>query len=165
MIGDEFQRRNQVNISEGKIEDKARTQGAKCLRIEGKAQTDRDREGKRSGEGIQRATPQKICEIQLETLQAIWCTVFSNFIDFFFDERGDCGQASEGEDLSRAECRGVVWVPLKRCANSKIKRYLVECFLFGYDVVVVFIFNMACEQSINLVDTYVIHSVFSNYID
>ena len=32
-------------------------------------------------------------------------------------------------------------------------------------VVVVFIFNMACEQSINLVDTYVIHSVFSNYID
>ena len=28
---------------------------------------------------------------------------FSNFIVFFFDERGDCGQAAEGDDLSRGE--------------------------------------------------------------
>ena len=35
----EFQRRNQVTISEGKIEDKARTYGVKCLRIENKART------------------------------------------------------------------------------------------------------------------------------
>ena len=27
--------------------------------------------------------------------------IFSNFIVFFFDERGDCGQAAEGDDLSR----------------------------------------------------------------
>ena len=27
---------------------------------------------------------------------------FSNFIFFFFDERGDCGQAAEGDDLSRS---------------------------------------------------------------
>ena len=61
----EFQRRNQVKISEGKIEDKARTYGAKRPRIEGKARTEgeaRDREGKRSGEGVRWASPQKICE-------------------------------------------------------------------------------------------------------
>ena len=39
----EFQRRNQVKISEGKNEDKAGTYGAKCQRIEGKAPTEIER--------------------------------------------------------------------------------------------------------------------------
>ena len=56
----EFQRRNQVNSSEVKIEDKARTYGAKCLRIESKAQTEGeglDREENRSGEGVRWSSP------------------------------------------------------------------------------------------------------------
>ena len=52
--------------------------------------------------------------------------IFSNFLVFFFDERG-CGQAAEGGDLSRGEVPRDgfwEWFPspiLKMCANSNIK--------------------------------------------
>ena len=75
----------------------------------------RDKEGKRSGEGVQRTTPQKICknlnlkpcrqsgaQFKQHSISFLAFIILSlNFIVFFFDERGDCGQAAEGDDLSR----------------------------------------------------------------
>ena len=56
---------NQVKISEGQLEDEARTYGAKRPRIEGKARTEgeaRDRAGEGSWAGARWASPQKMCE-------------------------------------------------------------------------------------------------------
>ena len=147
----EFQRRNQVKISEGKIEDKAGTYGAKCLKIEGKARTEIER-GRDLGREFNEPLPRKFFEnlnLKVETLRQsgaqfkqhsisflAFIIFFFNFIVFFFDERGDCGQAAEGGDLSRGGYRvqrggfGEYVVPLKRCANSKIKMVLSWMFFY-----------------------------------
>ena len=53
----EFQRRNQVKLSDRKIEYKAGTYGAKCLRIRGKARTEIER-----GRDMGFNEPLKICD-------------------------------------------------------------------------------------------------------
>ena len=72
----EFQRRNQVKISEGKIENKAGTYGAMCLRIEGKARTEIER-GRDLGREFNEPLPRKCVKIWT------WNPAFGNLVHSF----------------------------------------------------------------------------------
>ena len=117
----------------------------------------RDREGKRSGREFNEPLPENLWKFKLEPLQAIWCTVsttfyiFSRFY-FFFSmkrwlwssrrrrrfhcflfrwERWLWSSRRRGRFIEGRSADGWFWgvVPLKRCANSKIKMVLSWKFL------------------------------------